>query len=66
VVLQRRDTIYFTIPPTRNPQAPKPAAPLNQMDLWSSKGLFIWITPVAAKFKLLALRNAARKTEDRS
>ena len=37
---------------------------LNQMDLWSSKGLFIWLVPVAAKFKLLALRNAARKEED--
>lgn len=61
VVVQRRDTVYFTIPPLRDPQSPLPAAPLNQMDLWSSKGLFIWIVPVAAKFKLLALRNAARK-----
>lgn len=64
VIVQRRDTIYFTIPPTREPQAPKPAAPLNQMDLWSSKGLFIWLVPVAAKFKLLALRDAARKEGD--
>jgi len=30
------------------------------MDLWSSKGLFVWLVPVAAKFKLLALRDAAR------
>jgi hypothetical protein len=61
VVVQRRDTVYFTIPPVRDPQSPPPATPLNQMDLWSSKGLFIWLVPVAAKFKLLALRNAARK-----
>lgn len=61
VVVQRRDTIYFTIPPVRDPRSAPPAAPLNQMDLWSSKGLFIWVVPVAAKFKLLALRNAARK-----
>ncbi|SFK88725.1 hypothetical protein [Methylocapsa palsarum] len=66
VVTQRRDTIYFTIPPARVRQSPPPTAPINQMDLWSSKGLFIWVVPVAAKFKLLALRNAARKEEDRS
>jgi hypothetical protein len=66
VVAQRRDTIYFTIPPARDPQAPAPTTPLNQMDLWSSKGLFIWLVPVAAKFKLLALRNAARKEDIRS
>jgi hypothetical protein len=66
VVAQRRDTIYFTIPPARDPQSPPPTTPLNQMDLWSSKGLFIWLVPVAAKFKLLALRNAARKEDIRS
>lgn len=60
VVVQRRDRVYFTIPPARAPGAPAPQAPLNQMDLWSSQGLFIWLVPVAAKFKLLALRNAAR------
>jgi len=64
VVLQRRDRIYFTVPPVRAPGAVPPAAPLNQMDLWSSKGLFVWLVPVAAKFKLLALRDAARKVED--
>jgi len=64
VVVQRRDTVYFTIPPARDARSPPPTAPLNQMDLWSSKGLFIWLVPVAAKFKLLALRNAARKEED--
>ena len=63
VVVQRPDRIYFTIPPVRDPGAPPPAAPLNQMDLWSSKGLFVWLVPVAAKFKLLALRNAARTME---
>jgi hypothetical protein len=34
------------------------------MDLWSSQGLFIWLAPVAAKFKLLALRDAARTKGD--
>ncbi|SHE79301.1 hypothetical protein SAMN02745157_0948 [Kaistia soli DSM 19436] len=64
VVVQKRDRIYFTIPPVRSPGSPPPTAPLNQFDLWSSKGLFIWLVPVAAKFKLLALRNAARQTGD--
>lgn len=66
VVAQRCDTLYFTIPPARDRQSPPPPAVLNQMDLWSSKGLFIWLVPVAAKFKLLALRNAARKEDIRS
>jgi len=61
IVVQKRDRIYFTIPPARSPDSPAPAAPLNQMDLWSSQGLFIWLVPVAAKFELLALRNAARQ-----
>lgn len=66
VVVQRRDTIYFTIPPARDPGSAPAATPLNQMDLWSSKGLFVWLVPVAAKFKLLALRNAARNEGGRS
>lgn len=65
VVVQRRDRVYFTIPPARAPHSPPAGAPLNQMDLWSSKGLFIWLVPVAAKFKLLGLRNAARTEGDR-
>jgi hypothetical protein len=65
VVVQRRDRVYFTIPPARAPHSPPAGAPLNQMDLWSSKGLFIWLVPVAAKFKLLALRNAVRTEGDR-
>jgi hypothetical protein len=64
VVVQRRDRVYFTIPPARAPNAPKPLSPLNQMDLWSSQDLFIWLAPVAAKFKLLALRDAARTKGD--
>lgn len=65
IVVQRRDRIYFTIPPARAPGAPPATAPINQMDLWSSKGLFIWLVPVAAKFRLLALRSAARNEETR-
>lgn len=60
VVIQRRDRIYFTIPPARSADSTPPASPLNQMDLWSSRDLFVWLVPVAAKFKLLAMRHAAR------
>lgn len=63
VVIQRRDRIYFTIPPARPADSAPPASPLNQMDLWSSKGLFVWLVPVAAKFRLLGLRQAARIEE---
>jgi hypothetical protein len=66
VVVQRRDRVYFTIPPARPSESLPRSEPLNQMDLWSSQGLFIWLVPVAAKFKLLALRNAARKKGDQS
>lgn len=66
VVIQRRDRVYFTIPPLRPPHLPKPPEPLNQFDLWSSEGVFIWIAPVAAKFKLLALRSLARRTSEPS
>ena len=59
IVVQRTDRVYFTIPPVREPSSQAPTA-LNQMDLWSSKGIFVWLVPVAAKFKLLALRQAAR------
>jgi len=61
VVVQKRDTLYFAIPPVRPAGSPPPPAPLNQFDLWSSKGLFVWLVPVAAKFKLLALRTIARQ-----
>lgn len=66
IVVQRRDRIYFTIPPLRACQSALPTAPHNQMDLWSSSGLFIWLVPLAAKFKLLALRNATRTKVNRS
>ncbi|MCX5495810.1 hypothetical protein OSH11_13935 [Kaistia dalseonensis] len=66
VVVQQPDRLYFTIPPMRAPESPAPSAPLNQFDLWSSKGLFIWLVPVAAKFQLLALRSAAREAGERS
>lgn len=57
---QRRDTLYFVIPPL----APEPAQAdtvLNQMDLWSSGDLFCWIMPQALKLELLRMRQSFRR-----
>src|SRR5690242_15348590 len=36
IIVQRRDTLYFTIPPAKKAGAASTPAPTNQMDLWSS------------------------------
>jgi hypothetical protein len=57
---QRRDTLYFVIPPL----APKPEdaeTVINQMDLWESGDLFCWIMPQALKLELLRMRQSFRK-----
>jgi hypothetical protein len=58
---QRRDTLYFVIPPL----AEKPAdaeAVINQMDLWESGDLFCWIMPQALKLELLRMRQSFRNS----
>ena len=57
---QRRDTLYFVIPPT----AAKPEdaeTVINQMDLWRSGELFCWMMPQAMKLELLRMRQSFRK-----
>ena len=57
---QRRDTLYFVIPPT----AAKPEDAervINQMDLWQSGELFCWMMPQAMKLELLRMRQSFRK-----
>jgi hypothetical protein len=57
---QRRDTLYFVIPPT----AAKPEdaeTVINQMDLWQSGELFCWMMPQAMKLELLRMRQSFRK-----
>ncbi len=61
VVVQRRDTIYFTIPPARAPRSPPATTPLNQMDLWSSKGCSSGL-PLSLPIQLLAC--ACHRKED--
>jgi len=57
---QRRDTLYFVIPP---PAATHEDAEkvINQMDLWHSSDLFCWIMPQALKLELLRMRQSFRK-----
>lgn len=56
---QRRDTLYFVIPPLA--ATPQDAATvINQMDLWDSGDLFCWIMPQALKLELLRMRQSFR------
>lgn len=60
IQIQRRDTLYFVIPPlAKRPE--DASADINQMDLWQSADLFCWIVPQALKLELLAMRQAYRK-----
>ncbi|MGA9017236.1 MAG: hypothetical protein WB509_32465 [Acetobacteraceae bacterium] len=57
---QRRDTLYFVIPPLAS--KPEDAETvINQMDLWESGDLFCWIMPQALKLELLRMRQSFRK-----
>jgi len=60
--LQRRDTLYYVIPPFA-PGA-DPNVITNQMDLWRSADEFIWIMPEDAKVGLLAMRRQHRAWTD--
>lgn len=56
---QRRDTLYFVVPPL----AAKPEDAekvINQMDLWQSGELFCWMMPQALKLELLRMRQSFR------
>ncbi|MFO1478361.1 MAG: nitrile hydratase [Verrucomicrobiota bacterium] len=58
--MQRRDTLYFVIPPlAEHPEDTNKV--INQMDLWQSADLFCWIMPQALKLELLAMRQGYRK-----
>lgn len=57
---QRRDTLYFVIPPPA--AGPEDAETvINQMDLWGSGDLFCWIMPQALKLELLRMRQSFRR-----
>lgn len=59
--MQRRDTLYFVVPPLADP-ARDHGGVLNQMDLWQSAESFCWIMPQALKLSLLGMRQSFRRT----
>lgn len=58
--IQRRDTLYFVVPPLADPGEDSDRV-LNQMDLWQSAESFCWIMPQALKLSLLAMRQSYRR-----
>lgn len=57
---QRRDTLYFVVPPlATSPESAETV--VNQMDLWQSGDLFCWIMPQALKLELLRMRQSYRR-----
>jgi len=57
---QRRDTLYFVIPPLAEPTEDADKV-INQMDLWQSEELFCWIMPQTLKLELLRMRQSFRR-----
>ena len=57
---QRRDTLYFVIPPLAARQEEAERV-INPMDLWQSGDLFCWIMPQALKLELLRMRQSFRR-----
>jgi hypothetical protein len=57
---QRRDTLYYVIPP-HSRDTDKTESVINQMDLWQSAELFVWIMPQQLKVQLLAMRQSYRR-----
>lgn len=56
---QRRDTLYFVVPPLAA-SSENTETVINQMDLWQSGDLFCWIMPQALKLELLRMRQSFR------
>lgn len=61
--VQRRDTLYFVIPPAAG-DGGDPDRVVDQMDLWGSGDQFVWILPQDAKLDLLDLREQYRHAHE--
>lgn len=59
VRIQRRDTLYLVIPPVTSEAGA--TGVVNQMDLWRSGDLFVWIMSQDAKLALLSMREQFRE-----
>ena len=60
--VQRRDTLYFVIPPAAD-DGGDPDRVLDQMDLWKSGDQFVWVLPQDAKVALLEMREQYRQAD---
>ncbi|EPD91535.1 Rid family hydrolase [Streptomyces albus] len=58
VRLQKRDTLYYVLPPAKRPDEPDRSEPVNLMDLWRSGDNFVWLLPERLKTELLAMRRS--------
>lgn len=59
IIPQRPDTLYFTIPEANDdPSQPTALETINQIDLWSSSKMFVWLVPIDVKLELLRLRKS--------
>jgi len=63
VRVQRRDTLYFVIPPAAD-DGGDPERVVDQMDLWCSGDQFVWVLPQDAKVDLLDLREQYRHAHE--
>jgi hypothetical protein len=63
VRVQRRDTLYFVIPPS-SADGGEVDGVVDQMDLWRSGDQFVWVMPQDAKVALLEMREQCRHHGD--
>lgn len=61
--VQRRDTLYFVIPPSAEDGGEVDGV-VDQMDLWRSGDQFVWVMPQDAKVALLEMREQCRHHGD--
>ncbi|PPS91029.1 hypothetical protein [Streptomyces sp. MH60] len=63
VRLQKRDTLYYVVPPAKRPDEPDRREPVNVMDLWRSGDNFVWMMPERLKTELLAMRRSFHEAQ---
>lgn len=64
IILQKPNTLYFTIPPANHNLDLQKPFELNQIDIWSSGKMFVWLASTKQKAKLLQLRDSIHKKEE--
>ncbi|MEE4598597.1 Rid family hydrolase [Streptomyces sp. DSM 41524] len=62
VKLQKRDTLYYVVPPAKKPGEPDQREAVNLMDQWGSGDMFVWVLPERLKAGLLAMRRGFHRS----